>query len=161
MEKGLDQAPAEQDVQQPVETIGSLMAECETLEQHISSEKDRLESFMLETGGASDASDRMEERIAMLEDMLASAEGRLQKLLDAQEKEAFAPEKEAVGRPSVMRDFAGRKAVEARNPPDLKREAAGRVSVIKDLAEGKAVAAARKTPEIKKERHSPDMNLGR
>ncbi len=159
MEKRLDQAPTVQDVQQPVETIGSLMAECETLEQHISSEKDRLERFMLETGGASDASDRMEERIAMLEDMLASAEGRLQKLFDAQEKEAFAPEREAVGRPSVMKDLTGRNSAAARNPPDMKRKAADRVSVIKDLAEGKA--AARKVPEIKKEGRSPGMDFGR
>ena len=36
----------------PGETIGSLMAECEELEQYISSEKDRLERFMLEIGRA-------------------------------------------------------------------------------------------------------------
>ena len=82
---------------------------------------------MLETGGASDASDRIEERIAILKDMLASAEGRLQALCDEQEWEAFAPEKEA----------------------------AGRASVIKDLAERKA--ATQKPPETKKERHSPGM----
>ena len=57
----------------PGDTIGSLMAECEELSQQIDSEKDRLERFMLETGGASDASDRIEERIAILQDMLASA----------------------------------------------------------------------------------------
>lgn len=103
------------------------MAECEELEQYIASEKDSLERFMLETGGASDASDRIEERIAILKDMLASAEGRLQVLCDEQEREAFAPEKEA----------------------------AGRASVIKDLAERKA--ATQKPPEMKKERHSPGM----
>ena len=70
----------------PGETIGSLMAECEELEQYIASEKDRLERFMLETGGASDASDRIEERIDALKDMLAAAEGRLQALFDAQER---------------------------------------------------------------------------
>ena len=64
----------------PGDTIGSLMAECELLEQYIGGEKDRLERFMLETGGASDASDRIEERIAILQDMLTSAEGRLQAL---------------------------------------------------------------------------------
>ena len=57
-EKGKDQSqPSEA---YPSETIGSLMAECEELEQYIGGEKDRLERFMLETGGASDASDRME-----------------------------------------------------------------------------------------------------
>ena len=72
----------------PGETIGSLMAECEELEQYIASEKDRLERFMLETGGASDASDRIQENIDSLQDMLTSAEGRLQALNDAQEREA-------------------------------------------------------------------------
>ena len=116
----------------PGDTIGSLMAECELLEQYIGGEKDRLERFMLGTGGASDASDRIEERIAILQDMLTSAEGRLQALYDAQEREAFAPEKEAVGR----------------------------ASVIKDLAEKKA-AATRKQPEMKKERKAPDMDMER
>lgn len=111
----------------PGETIGSLMAECEELEQYIAGEKDRLERFMLETGGASDASDRIEEWIDALKDMLAAAEGRLQALCDAQEREAFAPEKEA----------------------------AERTSVIKDLADRKAASATRKPPEMKKERHSP------
>ena len=112
----------------PGDTIGSLMAECEELSQQIDSEKDRLERFMLETGGASDASDRIEERIAILQDMLASAEGRLQVLNDAQEREAFAPEKE---RASVIKDLAERKERKA--------------------------AATQKPPEMKKERHSPGM----
>ena len=129
-EKGKDQSqPSEA---YPGETIGSLMAECEELEQYIGSEKDRLERFMLETGGASDASDRMEERIAILQDMLTSAEGRLQVLYDAQEREAFAP----------------------------KKEDAGRTSVIKDLADRKA-AATRKLPEMKKERKAPGMDMER
>ena len=93
----------------PGDTIGSLMAECELLEQYIGGEKDRLERFMLGTGGASDASDRIEERIAILQDMLTSAEGRLQALYDAQEREAFAPEKEAVGRTSVINGPCGEK----------------------------------------------------
>ena len=47
-EKGKDQSqPSEA---YPGETIGSLMAECEELEQYIGGEKDRLERFMLETG---------------------------------------------------------------------------------------------------------------
>ena len=103
----------------PGETIGSLMAECEELEQYIASEKDRLERFMLETGGASDASDRIEERIDALKDMLASAEGRLQVLNDAQEREAFAPEKE---RASVIKDLAERKAAATQKPPEMKKE---------------------------------------
>ena len=103
----------------PGDTIGSLMAECEELSQQIDSEKDRLERFMLETGGASDASDRIEERIAILQDMLASAEGRLQALNDAQEREAFAPEKE---RASVIKDLAERKAAATQKPPEMKKE---------------------------------------
>lgn len=127
-EKDQRQPLAARETPYPDDTIGSLMAECEELEQYIASEKDSLERFMLETGGASDASDRIEERIAILKDMLASAEGRLQTLCDEQEREAFASEKEA----------------------------AGRTSVIKDLAERKA-AATQKPPETKKERHSPSM----
>ena len=106
----------------PGDTIGSLMAECEELSQQIDSEKDRLERFMLETGGASDASDRIEERIAILQDMLTSAEGRLQALNDAQEREAFAPEKEAAGRTSVIKDLAERKAAATQKPPEMKKE---------------------------------------
>lgn len=111
-----------QEAPYPDDTIGSLMAECEELEQYIASEKDRLEQFMLETGGASDASDRMEERIAILKDMLASAEGRLQTLCDEQEREAFAPEKEAEGRASVIKDLAERKAAATQKPPEMKKE---------------------------------------
>ena len=119
-EKGKDQSqPSEA---YPGDTIGSLMAECEELSQQIDSEKDRLERFMLETGGASDASDRIQENIDSLQDMLTSAEGRLQALNDAQEREAFAPEKEAAGRTSVIKDLADRKAAAARNPPEMKRE---------------------------------------
>ena len=106
----------------PGDTIGSLMAECELLEQYIGGEKDRLERFMLGTGGASDASDRIEERIAILQDMLTSAEGRLQALYDAQEREAFAPEKEAAGRTSVIKDLAERKAAATQKPPEMKKE---------------------------------------
>ena len=106
----------------PGDTIGSLMAECELLEQYIGGEKDRLERFMLGTGGASDASDRIEERIAILQDMLTSAVGRLQALYDAQEREACAPEKEAVGRTSVIKDLAERKAAATQKPPEMKKE---------------------------------------
>ena len=106
----------------PGDTIGSLMAECELLEQYIGGEKERLERFMLETGGASDASDRIEERIAILQDMLTSAEGRLQVLFDAQEREAFAPEKEVEGRTSVIKDLAERKAAATQKPPEMKKE---------------------------------------
>ena len=119
-EKGKDQSqPSEA---YPGDTIGSLMAECEELSQQIDSEKDRLERFMLETGGASDASDRIQENIDSLQDMLTSAEGRLQALNDAQEREAFAPEKEDAGRTSVIKDLADRKAAATRNPPEMKRE---------------------------------------
>lgn len=119
-EKGKDQSqPSEA---YPGDTIGSLMAECEELSQQIDSEKDRLERFMLETGGASDASDRIQENIDSLQDMLTSAEGRLQALNDAQEREAFAPEKEAAGRTSVIKDLVDRKAAAARKPPEMKRE---------------------------------------
>jgi len=106
----------------PGDTIGSLMAECELLEQYIGGEKDRLERFMLETGGASDASDRIQENIDSLQDMLTSAEGRLQALNDAQEREAFAPEKEAAGRTSVIKDLAERKAAATQKPPEMKKE---------------------------------------
>lgn len=118
-EKDERQPLAAQETPYPDDTIGSLMAECEELEQYIASEKDSLERFMLETGGASDASDRIEERIAILQDMLASAEGRLQVLNDAQEREAFAPEKE---RASVIKDLAERKAAATRKPPEMKKE---------------------------------------
>ena len=118
-EKDQRQPLAAQETPYPDDTIGSLMAECEELEQYIASEKDSLERFMLETGGASDASDRIEERIAILQDMLASAEGRLQVLNDAQEREAFAPEKE---RASVIKDLAERKAAATRKPPEMKKE---------------------------------------
>lgn len=106
----------------PGDTIGSLMAECELLEQYIGGEKDRLERFMLETGGASDASDRIQENIDSLQDMLTSAEGRLQALYDAQEREAFAPEKEDAGRTSVIKDLAERKAAATQKPPEMKKE---------------------------------------
>ena len=116
-EKGKDQSqPSEA---YPGDTIGSLMAECEELSQQIDSEKDRLERFMLETGGASDASDRIQENIDSLQDMLTSAEGRLQALNDAQEREAFAPEKE---RASVIKDLAERKAAATQKPPEMKKE---------------------------------------
>ena len=119
-EKGKDQSqPSEA---YPGDTIGSLMAECEELSQQIDSEKDRLERFMLETGGASDASDRIQENIDSLQDMLTSAEGRLQALNDAQEREAFAPEKEAAGRTSVIKDLAERKAAATQKPPEMKKE---------------------------------------
>ena len=118
-EKDQRQPLAAQETPYPDDTIGSLMAECEELEQYIASEKDSLERFMLETGGASDASDRIEERIAILQDMLASAEGRLQVLNDAQEREAFAPEKE---RASVIKDLAERKAAATQKPPETKKE---------------------------------------
>ena len=121
-EKDQRQPLAARETPYPDDTIGSLMAECEELEQYIASEKDRLERFMLETGGASDASDRIEERIAILKDMLASAEGRLQTLCDEQEREAFAPEKEAAGRTSVIKDLAERKAAATQKPPEMKKE---------------------------------------
>ena len=118
-EKDQRQPLAARETPYPDDTIGSLMAECEELEQYIASEKDSLERFMLETGGASDASDRIEERIAILKDMLASAEGRLQTLCDEQEREAFAPEKE---RASVIKDLAERKAAATQKPPETKKE---------------------------------------
>ena len=104
------------------ETIGSLMAECEGLAQQIDSEKDRLERFMLETGGASDASDRIQESIDSLKEMLSGAEGRLQALYDRQEAEAFAPAGKATDGPGNMDE---------------------RASVKKRLAEKKAEAAAK------------------
>ena len=119
-EKGKD--PRQPSEAYPGDTIGSLMAECEELSQQIDSEKDRLERFMLETGGASDASDRIQENIDSLQDMLTSAEGRLQALNDAQEREAFAPEKEDAGRTSVIKDLADRKAAATRKPPEMKKE---------------------------------------
>ena len=64
-----------------------------------------------------------------MEDALAAAEGRLQALFDAQEREAFAPEKRAVGgqmpaeRASVIKDLAARKAEAAtRGPQDKERK---------------------------------------
>ena len=63
--------------QHSVETIGSLMAECGELAQQIDSEKERLERFMLETGGASDASDRIQAGIGRMERCSMRRSGRL------------------------------------------------------------------------------------
>lgn len=134
----LNQAPIEPEGQMSTETIGSLMEECEELTQQIDSEKDRLERFMLETGGESDASDRIQENIDSLKAMLAKSESRLQALFDAQEKEAFAPE---------GKDADGRK------------DAKGRVSVKKRLAEKKARIAMGKPREKQKERKSLGMDM--
>ena len=136
--KNLQQTQAASEEQFSGDTIGSLMAECEELTQQIDSEKERLERFMLETGGASDASDRMEENISSLKDMLSEAENRLQELFDAQEKEAFAPEKKEM---------------------DKQKGSKGRVSVKKRLAEKKAETAMRKPHEKEKGRKSPGMNM--
>lgn len=68
-----------------IETIGSLMAKCEELDQQINNEKDRLER--LETGGASDAPDRIQKNIDSLEKELTKTNNRLQKLFDAQDIE--------------------------------------------------------------------------
>jgi chromosome segregation ATPase len=127
-------------VNEPTETIGSLMQDCEELSQQISDERERLERFMLETGGASDASDRIQRNIDSLEETLAAAEGRLQALFDAQEREAFAPDKEAA---------------------EKQHTAGERASVIKELAERKAGTAERKPPMQKQERKSPGMDMGR
>ena len=113
------------------------MAECEELSQKIYSEKDRLERFMLEMGGASDASDRIQAEIDCMEDALAEAEKRLQVMVDAQEKEAFAPEKKA------MREH---------------KNTMERVSVKKKLAEKKAEAAIGKPHEKEKTRKIQNMN---
>lgn len=134
----LNQTPIEPEEQIPAETIGSLMAECEELTQQIDSEKDRLERYMLETGGESDTSDRIQENIDSLKDMLAKSESRLQALFDAQEKEAFAPE---------------------RKDADERKNVKGRVSVKKRLAEKKAKIAMEKPREKQKERKSPGMDM--
>ena len=84
--------------QHSVETIGSLMAECGELAQQIDSEKERLERFMLETGGASDASDRIQAGIGQIRQMPAE-------------------------RASVIKDLAARKAEAAtRGPQDKERK---------------------------------------
>ncbi len=119
-----------------VETIGSLMEQCEELTHYIDSERDRLERFMLETGGESDASDRIQANIDKAENSLAEAENRLQALFDAQEREAFAPEAKAA---------------------DENRNTKGRESVKKRLAEKKAETAMRKPQG--KERKSPGRDM--
>lgn len=134
----LSQAPIEPEGQMSTETIGGLMAECEELAQQIDSEQGRLERFMLETGGESDASDRIQENINSLKDMLAEAESRLQALFDAQEKEAFAPDRKDAGE---------------------RKNAKSRVSVKKRLAEKKASIAMGKTHEKEKGRKSPGMDM--
>lgn len=126
------------EAQSATETIGSLMAECEELAQQIDSEKERLERFMLETGGESDASDRIQKNIDSLQDALATAENRLQALFDAQEKEAFEPEKKAA---------------------DKHKNAMGRTSVKKRLAEKKAEIAMGKPQGKEKGRKSPGMDM--
>ena len=115
-----------------VETIGSLMEQCEELTEYINSERDRLERFMLETGGESDASDRIQMNIDRAEDSLAEAEKRLQALFDAQEKEAFAPKEKAMD--------------ENRNTR-------------KRLVEKKAEIAKRKPPDKEKGRKSPGVDM--
>ena len=85
-------------VNEPTETIGSLMQDCEELSQQISDERERLERFMLETGGASDASDRIQRNIDSLGGTLAAGEGRFQALVDAPERGGFAPGKEGSGK---------------------------------------------------------------
>lgn len=120
------------------ETIGSLMAECEELTQQISDEKDRLERFMLETGGASDASDRIQANIDSMKELLTAAENRLQTLFDAQEQEAFALERPATDRPGAATE---------------------RPSVKKNLAEKKAEVAIRNLPEKEKGKKSPGMDM--
>lgn len=132
------QTQATPENQFPTETIGSLMAECEELTQQISDEKDRLERFMLETGGASDASDRIQANIDSMKELLTAAENRLQALFDAQEQEAFAPQRPATDRPGA---------------------AAERVSVKKNLAEKKAEAAMRNLPEKEKGKKSPGRDM--
>ncbi len=132
------QTQAAPENQFPTETIGSLMVECEELTQQISDEKDRLERFMLETGGASDASDRIQANIDSMNDLLTAAENRLQALFDAQEQEAFAPQRPATDRPGA---------------------AAERVSVKKNLAEKKAEAAIRNLPEKEKGKKAPGMDM--
>lgn len=121
-----------------VETIGSLMEQCGELTQYIDSERGRLERFMLETGGESNASERIQVGIGRAEKLLAEAENRLQVLLDAQEREAFAPEEKAV---------------------EGNRNTKGRTSMKKSLAEKKAEAAMRKPHG--KERKSPGMDMER
>ncbi len=132
------QTQAATENQFPTETIGSLMAECEELTQQISDEKDRLERFMLETGGASDASDRIQENIDSMNHLLTAAENRLQALFDAQEQEAFAPERPATDRPGAATE---------------------RTSVKKNLAEKKAEAAIRNPPEKEKGKKAPGMDM--
>ena len=132
------QTQAAPENQFPTETIGSLMVECEELTQQISDERERLERFMLETGGASDASDRIQANIDSMNDLLTAAENRLQALFDAQEQEAFAPQRPATDRPGA---------------------AAERVSVKKNLAEKKAEAAIRNLPEKEKGKKAPGMDM--
>lgn len=120
------------------ETIGSLMAECAELTQQIESEKDRLERFMLETGGASDASDRIQANIDSLQSTLEAAENRLQMLFDAQEREAFAPEKK---------------------PADRQKNTKERTSVIRKLAEIKEEIKMGKHNDVTKERKSPNRGM--
>ena len=134
----MEQTPSAPEKQLSTETIGSLMAECEKLTQQIDDEKDRLERFMLETGGESDASDRIQENIDSLKDTLAETENRLQALFDAQEKEAFASEYQSLGKPET--------AIE-------------RASVKKNLAEKKAKAAMRNPSGKEKGRKSPGMDM--
>lgn len=136
--KGTDHAQAAPGGQPPVETIGSLMAERDELTQQLYDEMERLERFMLETGGSSDASNRIQAGIDSLEETLTETEGRLQALLDAQEQEAFAPEKKAVENPKGTRE---------------------RTSVKQKLAEKKAEVEMKNPPEKKKERKSPGRGM--
>ena len=79
-----------------------------------------------------------QENIDSLNDSLAAAENRLQALFDAQEKEAFSPERQAAAKSETATE---------------------RVSVKKNLAEMKAKAATRNLPEKEKGRKSPGMNM--
>ena len=73
-----------------------------------------------------------------MKELLTAAENRLQALFDAQEQEAFAPQRPATDRPGA---------------------AAERVSVKKNLAEKKAEAAMRNLPEKEKGKKSPGRDM--
>ena len=79
----------EKEMTQEVDTIASLTAERDRLLGELLEEEDAVEQFMLETGGASDKSDSMQEGVDHLRSELEAVEEKLKSLYEQMEADAF------------------------------------------------------------------------
>ena len=79
----------EKEISQAVETVASLTAERDRLLDELLEEEDAVERFMLETGGASDKSDAMQEGVDHLRSELEKVEEKLKSLYEQMEADAF------------------------------------------------------------------------